>query len=111
MKKKLVKQLVPIKFLSRKAKQAHSLFNKAVKMVGGNIALSKLLGYPQTQISVISCGQAQANEEFRKQRFPTPEIAIKISLATKGEIKAEDLLPHHDFKYMYEYVKMMEKIK
>lgn len=103
-----------IKFERRADKNAHKSFLVAIEILGGPSKAAKLSGVTQSQISIIKCGRKNAELSLinkRKQEWPTPDQAMRISIACGLEVTAEELLPHHDFKHTYKYTEMMNKRK
>ena len=47
----------------------------------------------------------------RRQILPTPEQAVRMALLTEGVIRAEHLLPNHNFDYIYKYAEGIAKVK
>jgi hypothetical protein len=92
-----------------KKEKANKAWIKAVEAAGGAVAIHEKTKIRHTTLSIIKNGYRRNGEHHFK--YPTPEQAMKISLMGGGLVPAEDLVPEHDFKHIYEYVKMMMKIK
>lgn len=99
----------PIKYQSEAHKKAHEHWLRAMEIAGGHFIISQLLNINWSKLSVITNGQLVRGEKYRKQWFPTPEQAMKISLLTACKVTAEQLLPDYDFKYIYKYAKTRKK--
>lgn len=97
-----------------KNEKAKKAWLKALEIIGGSRIATELSGIRQCKISLITNGSTSRRKDAtakdgRHQHYPTVEQAIKISILTKGKIRAEKLIPHHNFKYIYKYVKLMDK--
>lgn len=101
---------INIDFKSRKDKSAHRAWIKALECLGGAGKMADETGILKTRISLITNGYPNSSTVPHKQCFPTPEQAIIVSLATKGLVMAEHMLPEHDFSYIYKYCKLVNKI-
>jgi hypothetical protein len=99
----------PIKFEDEVNEKAHKAWLKAMKIGGDHVMVSQLLNINWSRVSAITNGQPIKGEDHRKQIFPTPEQAIKVSLLTGCKVTAEQLLPNYDFRYLYKYVKTRKK--
>lgn len=72
---------------------------KVIDKIGGTSEAAKATGIFATTLSSIKTG-------FKE---PTATQAIKLSIATNGEITAEQIKPDYDFSYIYEYVRLVGK--
>lgn len=113
MNKEKPMKIYPIKFKSEKDEAAHRAWCTAMQIIGGPSVASELSGIRQSTLSTITNGRKikskvmkNVDEYYRVQVYPTIEQALKISLLTDCQITAEKLLPSHNFKYLYTYVKI-----
>lgn len=110
----LKKRKEPIHFEKKADRNAHKSFLMAIETLGGPSKASELSGIMQSQISIIKHGRKKAQLSLRnkrKQEWPTPEQAMRISTLLNMQISAEELLPHHDFSYIYEYANLVKRKK
>ena len=100
-----------LEFKSRKDKKAHMLIHKAIKRIGNLTKVAEALDCQTSYISSIAWGRKRLTRSTvtREQMFLSPEKAIALSKALNYEIRAEDLVPNHDFSYMFEYVNAINK--
>jgi hypothetical protein len=98
-------------FNSRKNKRAHTLVHKAIKILGNLTQAAQAINVQVSYMSSIARGRKRLNrgQIEREQVFLSAEKAIALSKAVDYVIKAEDLVPGHDFSYMYEYVNNINK--
>lgn len=76
-------------------------WERAIEICGGTPEIYRRTGVHTSTISLAKNGKREC----------TPEQAIKVSMLTNLQVKAEDLLSSYDFSILEEYFMLKRKIK
>lgn len=100
-----------LEFKSRKHRKAYILIHKAIETLGNITKTAEAIGCKVSYVSSVAWGRRRLNtsKTKRQQMFLSPEKAIALSKALDYQIRAEDLVPNHDFSHMFEYVKEINR--
>ena len=106
-----LKNFDELNFKNRKDKKAYVLIHKAIKRIGNITKVAEIIDCTVSYMSSVAWGRKRLSKggEVREQIFLSPEKAVALSKAVDYEIRAEDFVPNHDFSYMFEYVKEINK--